>query len=322
MFSRFARWPLRRSPSQFIVAVFLVAALTTGAPARGTGATGAAAASSTAPKLFYSGKPDAAAFRALCEGELQSARKSLDRMLAVKDKRTIANTLDPYNLVMLHSDNAGSYSSLMESVHPDSAFRASAETLTQEASKFQEELKLNRAVYDALKAVDVSKADPTTKYFVSKTLRDFRLSGVDQDEASRKRIAAMREDLLLVSQDFDRNIRNDSRKIQVTAADLDGLPADFLKTHTPGADGKITLSIEYPDYFPVMRYCKSSETRRRIQFSANRAYPANMAVSTYDRERDRLAHVLGYANWADYITADKMIGDGSTRPSSSTESGI
>ena len=317
MISRLSRWPSRRRPSRLPIAVFLVAVLivgtsTPGVAATRAAATHAAAASSTGPPLFYTGKPDAAAFRTLCEGELQTARGSLDKMLAVKGKHTIANTLDPYNLVMLHADNAASYSSLMESVHPDSAFRAGAETLTQEASKFAEELKLNRAVYDALKAVDVSKATPTTKYFVSKTLRDFRLAGVDQDDAARKRIAAMREELVLVSQDFDRNIRNDSRKIQVTPAELEGLPEDFVKSHGPGPDGKITLSIEYPDYFPVMRYCKSSETRRRLQYEAlNRAYPANMAVlDSLIAKRDRLAHMLGYDNWADYITADKMIGDG------------
>jgi len=233
-------------------------------------------------------------------------------MLAVKGQRTIANTLNPYNLVMLHADNAGSYSSLMESVHPDSAFRATAEVLTQAATKFQDELKLNRAVYDALSAVDVTKADPQTKYFVSKSLRDFRLAGVDKDEATRTAIAALREELVLASQVFDRNIRNDSRRIQVTAAELDGLPEDFLKAHPAGPDGKITITIEYPDYGPVMRYCKNSETRHKLQFEAmNRAYPANMAaLDTLIAKRDRLAHMLGFSNWADYITADKMIGDG------------
>src|SRR6267378_2461181 len=178
--SRLARSASRRGSSRLIAAVFLVAALIAGASVPGLAAARAAARPTVGPKLFYSGKPDAAAFRALCEGELQAAHKELARMLAAKGKRTIANTLDPYNLVMLHADNAGSYSSLMESVHPDSAYRATAEKVTQAASKFQEELMLSRAVYDAHKAVDVSRADPTTGYFVSKTLRDFRLSGVDQ----------------------------------------------------------------------------------------------------------------------------------------------
>ena len=311
MFSWLPRFTAHRNTARTLVALSALVALAMGPlAARAVFAADAAATPNSPP--FFSGNPDAAAFKALCQGELQAAQGNLDRMVAVKGKRTISNTLDPYNSLMLHSDNAGSYSSLMESVHPDSAFRATAEAMTQAASKFQDELKLNRGVYDALQAVDVSKADPITKYFVSKTLRDFRLAGVDKDEATRKQIAALREELVLTSQDFDRNIRNDSRKIQVSPAELDGLPEDFLKAHPAGSDGKVTISIEYPDYGPVMKYCKNSETRHRLQFeSMNRAYPANMAtLDSLIAKRDRLAHLVGYPNWADYITADKMIGDG------------
>src|SRR5204863_6371324 len=92
--SRFARWPSRRGPSRLAVAVILVAALIVGRSTPGTAATRAAAAhaaaaTSTGPPLFYTGKPDAAAFRTLCEGELQTAKGSLEKMLAVKGKRTI-----------------------------------------------------------------------------------------------------------------------------------------------------------------------------------------------------------------------------------------
>ncbi len=274
------------------------------APAGGKGA--------AMPALFYAGSPDAAAFRALCEGELKAAQGNLDRMVSAKGKRTIENTLNPYNQLMLHADNAGSAAQLMESVHPDSAYRVGAEEMTQAVSKFMTELSLNRAVYDALQAVDVAKADPATRHFVTKTLRDFRLAGVDKDEATRKQIEAMREELVLTSQEFARNIRNDSRTIQVTPAELEGLPEDFIKAHPAGADGKVTLSIEYPDRIPVMAYAKNPETRRRLQFEAlNRAYPANMGVlDSLIAKRHRLARVLGYPTWADYITADKMIENG------------
>jgi thimet oligopeptidase len=222
------------------------------------------------------------------------------------------NTLGPYNELMMHADNAGSWAGLMESVHPDSVYRTTAEAVTQATSKFQTEVSLNRAVYDAIQAVDVAKADASTRYFVEKTLRDFRLAGVDRDEATRTRIQEIRDELVLVSQEFDRNIRNDSRTIQVTAADLEGLPQDYIDAHRPGPDGKITISIEYPDRFPVMTYAKSGETRRRLQKEAlNRAWPANETVlDSLIAKRDRLAKILGYPNWADYITADKMIGSG------------
>jgi Zn-dependent oligopeptidase len=264
------------------------------------------------PGRFYTGKPNAEKFRQLSTHELDLARADLKRLLDVKGKRTIQNTLVPYSSLSLHADNAGSWAGLMESVHPDSAYRSTAEAMSQDASKFFTQLGLNRGVYDALQAVDVSAADPTTKYFVGKTLRDFRLAGVDKDEATRKQIQDIQEELVLVSQEFDRNIRNDSRTIKVTAAELDGMPEDFMKSHPPGPDGKITLSIEYPDRFPVATYAKNGDVRRRLQFeSMNRAYPANMAVlDSMLAKRYRLAHLLGYPNWADYITANKMIQNG------------
>ena len=94
MFSRFARWPSRRDPSGRGIAVFVLAAWAAAAPAPGfaaqgtttpaksasapaTGAAaptkGAATSALSMPKIFYSGKPDAAAFRALCDGELTAA---------------------------------------------------------------------------------------------------------------------------------------------------------------------------------------------------------------------------------------------------------
>jgi thimet oligopeptidase len=260
---------------------------------------------------FFSGYPDAAAFRAMEDAELKAAQAALDKMLAVKGKRTIENTLVPYNEVQMHGENAAYGSSLLEAVHPDSAFRADAEAQTQRATKFLDDLSLNRAVYDAIVQVDVSKADPATRYFHEKTVRDFRLSGVDKDEATRARIGQILEELTKTGQDFDRNIRQDSRTIKVDGpAALAGLPDDFIKSHPANeADGKITLSIEYPDLGPVMRYAKSEDTRRRLMHEAqNRAYPANMAVlDSLIVKRDRLAHILGYPTWAEYITQDKMI---------------
>jgi len=276
------------------------------------GTTPASKSATPVQQLFYTGSPNAAALRAACDAELAKAKESLDRMLAVKGKRTIENTLELYGQSMMHADNAGSWAGLMESVHPDSAYRTTAEAITQATSKFLTEVSLNRAVYDALQAVDVKKADPATRHFVTKTLRDFRLAGVDRDDATRKRIQEIRDELVVVGQEFDRNIRNDSRTIQVTAAELDGLPQDYLDAHKPAPDGKITISIEYPDRYPIMTYAKNGETRRRIQHEAlNRAWPANKSVlDSLVAKRYRLARTMGYANFADYVTADKMIGNG------------
>ena len=308
----FSRFPAARPVASALALAALVLAptLTSASPAKAPARAGAAA-SRVATTPFFTGRPDAKTFRASSEAELKEAQGAIDRMLAVKGPRTITNTVSAFNEAMTHGENVAYQSHLLEAVHPDSSFRSAAETISQTANKFLDGLSLRRDVYDALASVDVSKADGATQYFMMRTLRDFRRAGVNKDEATRKEIAGIYEDLVKTSQDFDRNIRTDSRKIQVSGpSDLEGLPEDFIKSHAQGADGKVTLSIENPDYIPVIRYAKSDDLRQRLMHEAmNRAYPANIAVlDSLLAKRYRVARMLGYPTWADYITEDKMIG--------------
>ena len=261
------------------------------------------------PPLFYSDRPDAGGFRTLCEAELANAQEALDRMVKAPGPRTVDNTLVPYNELMLHADNASYYAGLMQEVHPDSSFRATAEEMTQKAQKFLNDVSLNRGVYDAIRAVRLDGATPDTRFLVERTLRDFRRAGVDKDDATRARIATLRDQLVVIGQEFDRNIRNDSRTVKAPAAELEGLPEDFIRSHPADKDGNVSISIEYPDRFPVMRYAKSDDLRHRLTLeSRNRAYPQNMAVlDSMLAKRYELARILGYATWADYVTEDKMI---------------
>ena len=290
------------------VAILAPSALDAAEPAAPPAAAATTATPVAAP--FWTGRPDSAGFRSLADGELKTANQALDRLLQVTGTRTIENTLATYNEALLHADNAASAANLIESVHPDSTVRTVAEEETRAAGKFLSDLGLNRGVYDALAAVDVSGADPNTRFAMEKTLRDFRLSGVDKDQPTRKKIAALREELVAIGQEFDKNIRNDSRTITLnSAADLDGLPEDYIKSHAPGPDGKISISIEYPDFFPIMSYAKKSDVRQRLlKEFLNRAYPANIPV--LDRmiaKRYELARLLGFKTWAEYSTKDKMI---------------
>ena len=261
-------------------------------------------------KPFWTNGLPASEFVGIQESRLKQAQAAIDRMLAASGKRTIENTLVPLDEAYTYLDSASQQSGLMQEVHPDKAFREAAENISQKIAAFSTDLSLNRAVYDALVAMDISKADAETKFYVEKTLRQFRLAGVDKDEATRKKIKALNDELVLIGQEFARNIREDKDKVIVNnVAELDGLPQDFIDAHKPGPDGKITLTIDYPDSIPVLTYAKNGDLRKRMYFAYNnRAFPQNMAVlDKMAAKRYELANLLGFKTWADYITADKMI---------------
>jgi thimet oligopeptidase len=264
---------------------------------------------------FWTGHPDAPVFERAVDVRLTRARGFLNRLVGVTGRRTVANTLAPYDRLMRELDRAASATGLIQKVHPDSALREAADRSDRKVSALATEISLDRRVFEAIRAMDLTGADPVTRHYVDRILRDFRLAGVDRDSATRARITALREELVVIGQEFDRNIRDDVRTVEVASpAELEGLPPDYIAAHPPGPDGRIRLTTEYPDVFPVFTYARSDDLRRRLRAEFdNRAYPANMAV--LDRliaRRYELARLLGFDSWADYALADKMTGSAAT----------
>jgi len=245
------------------------------------------------------------------DARLANAARLLDAIKASRAPRTIDSTLRPYDDLLLELDAVGQQAGLIQEVHPDQGMRETAEKISQKVSALATDVSLDRGVYDALSALDVAAADEETQYFVKRTLRDFHLAGVDRDDDTRKRIKTLRDELVTIGQDFDRNIRADVRKVTVhSARELDGLPADYIERHKPDQNGTITLTIDYPDSLPVFSYARSAALRKQMYMEYNnRAFPANIAVlDKMIARRAELARLLGYKDWADYITADKMVG--------------
>ncbi|HZQ94585.1 MAG TPA: M3 family metallopeptidase [Candidatus Sulfotelmatobacter sp.] len=254
-------------------------------------------------------KPDVAAFEKMENDRLTAAQHSVDTLVAVKGARTIENTLGPFDEAIRQINSAAYLAGLMQQVHPDATFRDHATAMVTRASAVQTALALNHDVYNALAALDLSRADGATRYYVQRQLLEFRLAGVDKDDATRNRIKQLNDRATEQQSMFDRNIADDQKSVEAELGELDGLPQDFIDNHKPGADGKIHISTNYPDAFPVLTFAKSDALRRRLYLAyLNRAYPKNQEVlSSLLKTRYEIATLLGYSNWADYNAADKMI---------------
>src|SRR2546427_1854660 len=188
-------------------------------------------------------KPDAAAFETIVNDRLAESQKSIDQIVAVRGPRTIENTLVPYDEA-IRQVNIGNYlANMMFQVHPDAAFRDKASTMTQKATAVLTALSLNRDVYKALAALDLSKTDATTRYYVQRQLLEFRLAGVDKYDATRARLKQLNDDLTGQVTLYERNIADDQRTVEISSvAELDGLPQDYIDRHKPGPNGKIVIT--------------------------------------------------------------------------------
>ncbi len=68
---------------------------------------------------FLTGISSAEDFSKKLDTHLSNAKKTMERMLSAKGKRTIENTLKPYDEILVELDAAGAQASLMENIHPD-----------------------------------------------------------------------------------------------------------------------------------------------------------------------------------------------------------
>jgi thimet oligopeptidase len=188
--------------------------------------------------------------------------------------------------------------------------RDAAEVCEQEVEALSTEMSLDRAIYEALRDLDVSGDDAATRFYLWRVLRDFRRAGVDRDDETRARIRALNDELVRIGQEFSRNIRDDVRSIEIEPAELQGMPDDYRRAHPPGANGKVRITTDYPDYVPFLSYAKSSTARERLwRVYRQRAHPKNLDVLARMLERRfELAGLLGQPSWAAYSTEDKMIG--------------
>ena len=253
----------------------------------------------TAASLL-SGKPET--FAEANTSDLARARAAVQRLKSLPPS---IETLRAWDEATGLIGDASARASLLRSVHPDAAMRDAGERCEQEAEALATELSLDPEIQRPLSQVDASREDEGTRWYLFRVLRDFRRAGVDKDAATRTKVRALNEELVRIGQEFQRNIRDDVRRIEVTRAELEGLPEDYVAAHQAGV-----ITTDYPDYVPFMTYSKSSAARERLwRVYRQRAHPKNLDVlARMLGKRFELATLLGYPSWAAYVTEDKMIG--------------
>jgi len=248
------------------------------------------------------------AFLASCRSDLEDVEKQIAAIKASPSPRDAMATLQAFDTAVLVAGDAENRAGLAEQVHPDKSFRDAAQVCEQEGSRVLTDVSLDKDLYKTLASLDASKLDRAGTYFFNTTLRDYHLAGVDRDDPTREKIRGLQDELVKIGQQFQQNIAGDVRKLQVDAADLDGLPEDFQRSHRPDASGKVTLATDNTDYFPFMDYASSESARKAFYvLYRQRAYPKNIdVIAQLLQKRFELANILGYPDWAAYITANKM----------------
>jgi thimet oligopeptidase len=248
----------------------------------------------------------------MCDRRIAGIAKLRSRLEAMpvtaKAPALLAAYDDLYNLTV--SAIAGD-PSLIKDTHPDAAIRKAAEDCVQRTSEVQTQMMMSRPIFERLQSAERQGVAPELRYMVARQIDNYRRAGVDKDEPTRKRIADLQKAITETGMEFDRNINEGVLTVTARPEELAGLPEDYIKAHPAGPDGLVKITTAYPDAFPVLRYARSVDLRKRVMTAFdNRAFPKNDEVlRRLIAQRGELAKLLGYPTFAHYDLANRMAKD-------------
>lgn len=246
-----------------------------------------------------------------CKATLSLAAKSRKALEKRSGPAGIKGDFAPYDDLSNLLVSASGEMETISAVSPVEAVRDAAKACISQISEISTQISLSRPIYDRLAAIPQEGLPVPTAHVLGRTLLEFRLSGVDKDAGTRAKVEALQKEITDTGLLFDKTIAEKTGEIALDSADqLEGLPQDYIDAHKPGADGKIHVSTNYPDSIPLLKFAKRAETRKAMYMAyQNRAWPDNEeTLKKLLAKRYELAQVLGYPNFAEMITADKMIG--------------
>jgi peptidyl-dipeptidase Dcp len=187
--------------------------------------------------------------------------------------------------------------------------------LSPRFSAHQDEVYLNRALFDRFAAIDVSGLDPESVRLVEEYLKEFRQTGIQLDPPGQERLKGINAELSRLGTEFGQRVKEGMKSAALlvdNAGELAGLPADDLASaaeaaREAGHGDKFLLTLIQPSNQPAMAALENRDVRRRL-FEASLARGSDGGtldvldlVRSMAGLRAEKAALLGFANYAELV---------------------
>ncbi|RKO20129.1 M3 family peptidase [Pseudarthrobacter phenanthrenivorans] len=182
-------------------------------------------------------------------------------------------------------------------------------------SVHQDEVYLNRALFERFAAIEPEGLDAESVRLVDEYLKEFRQSGIQLEGPDRERLKAINAELARLGTEFGQRVKEGMKAAALLlddAGELAGLPAEDIAgaaeaARSAGHDGKFLLTLIQPSNQPALAALENRDVRRRL-FEASVARGSGggsldvleLATSMAGLRAEK-ASLLGFANYAELV---------------------
>lgn len=242
----------------------------------------------------------------LCKQSIQQTNEGL------KSVQSSSRALLEFETLLAEFSDSVSPLTFMGYVSMDSKTREEGSVCEQIVSQYQVEIFSRRDLYEAIKKFTPSNPDETRLRI--KTLENFENNGLNLPDDQLTQVKQLRQQLAALETQFSANLNNESSTVSFDQSELEGVSEALLSRAKRSADGKFVFTTKVTDYTQLMQTAVRSETRKKMALAyLNRAADKNVnlleqAISL----RQKIAHLMGYKNWAEYRTHGRMAQNSAT----------
>lgn len=250
----------------------------------------------------------AADIPALCDQALTDFQKNVNTFETqkIKNKAKAAPYLAQWDDVGAKLNDFINPIGLYSNVDPDPALRDAADACEIKSNKVLTDIYQNPKLYAQFKKLKAD--DAIDQKLLADTLLSFESTGVQLSADKQKRLKEILEETALLSQDYAKNVRDNKTKVEMTPAELKGLPQSYIDGLKKNAKGNYELGFDSPEYQPFMELAESDAARKRYQTAYTRRGTdknLEMMKKTIDL-RLELAQLFGKDNYAQHALEKRM----------------
>ena len=258
---------------------------------------------------------------------IEEAEKTTEQVASQKESNW-NETVEPLTLAVDRLNRAWGQVGHLNSVVSSDDLRQIYNDLLPEVSEFYSRLSQNKKIYQSFENVYNAKIEGNLNIerikLLENELRDYRLSGVDLDEAKQERYQELSKKLASLAASFSDNVLDATDHFVMHVADVDrlvGLPQAIIseareKAASLGKDGWC-FTLKAPCWIPFMESCVDRNLREEM-YRAYVTRASDCGASQYDNSnniveilsaRHEKAKLLGFDSFAHLSFATKMAVD-------------
>ena len=225
-------------------------------------------------------------------------------------QRNFRNTMLAFERAASDFGEAVQIPILLAYVSDNADLRAAGQELELKISQYSVDLFTREDVFGALNeyAGKGENLDEVDARLLEKTLLDFKRNGLGLEPRKKNKVKKLMKELIGLELQFSKNLREVNDALEVTEAELKGLPEDYKARLKKTEQGGYLITMNTPDYVPFMDSAEDGDARRRLEHKVNnRCVPVNIELMEQAIAlRRKIAKLLGYPTYADYVLADRM----------------